>query len=134
MARATLKSNIPAAKAAVAQEADRMVLRLANLHRNKALERIMRGQKSGRVYGNHQASAPGEAPASDTGALVRSLRVDHSPGTLKASVVVASNYGAGLEFGTRRIAPRPYMRPAAEDVKKAVPELAKSVSIKVTKP
>jgi hypothetical protein len=65
--------------------------------------------------GSHTASAPGESPARDSGELVRKLRVvpaktvDTDP---TAMVISAAEYAAALEFGTERIAPRPYMRPA----------------------
>jgi len=128
-----LKSRIPQVRAAITQEMDRFVLRVANSIRNNAVEAIMRGQKSGRMYGNHRASAPGEAPATDTGALVRSIRVEHTPGTGTARVVVGAEYAAKLEFGTRTIAPRPFLRPAVAKTRRQMPELAKSITIKVGK-
>ena len=48
---------------------------------NTAIENISRGAKSGETYEKynprrtHKASAPGEAPASDTGNLVSQIRV-----------------------------------------------------------
>lgn len=60
----------------------------------------------------HQASAPGEAPASDTGFLVnnRSIKVDTL--TLRASLTFHAEYALYLEFGTDRMEPRPFARPA----------------------
>ncbi len=83
------RNRIPQAKASINSELDRFVFRVANSIRNEAVTAIMRGQKSGKVYGNHQASAPGEAPANDLGALVRNVRVEHQPGSLKARVVAS---------------------------------------------
>lgn len=76
------------------------------------------------LTGLHRASAPGEAPAPDTGALRRSAFVERTATGVR--VGVAMPYGRALEFGTsgagrfRRttILPRPFMRPAranAED-------------------
>lgn len=63
----------------------------------------------------HTASAPGEAPARDTGHLgqATSLNVasdkDAAP---VAEVMSAAQYAAPLEFGTETMAARPFMRPA----------------------
>lgn len=73
----------------------------------------MQGPKSGRMYGKHQASAPGEAPAIDLGALVNSIGVSMQ-GRLSATVSESSDHAAPLEFGTTRMAPRPHMSPAFE--------------------
>jgi len=86
----------------------------------KAKAAIMNPPKTGRYYkhGNviHQASAPGEAPATDTGNLVGSgytkkvADSDYETG-------FTAEYAAPLEFGTPRILPRPYLRPAVEAVR-----------------
>jgi hypothetical protein len=78
---------------------------------------IQRGDKTGRVYqrGNitHRASAPGEAPATDTGTLVSSIYYEPQSGLLS---MIGSRlaYAYYLEFGTMRIAPRPSWMPAVE--------------------
>jgi len=67
---------------------------------------------TGRMYGKHQASAPGEAPAPDTGRLVGSVfaaPVQRVSGGLRASVVVNTEYAAALEMGTEKMAARPYI-------------------------
>lgn len=80
-------------------------------------KRIQRGPKTGRTYlrgtVSHRASAPGEAPATDTGALVSSVtfrRVD----TMTAEVESRLPYAAFLEFGTVNMDPRPAWQPAVE--------------------
>jgi HK97 gp10 family phage protein len=87
----------------------------------QAKRSILSGEKTGRVYRRrtvvHQASAPGEAPASDTGRLVNSINsyLDRSK---KTALVIAGRgtalYAAMLEFGTRKMAARPFMFPALE--------------------
>jgi hypothetical protein len=78
---------------------------------------IQRGDKTGRVYqrGNitHRASAPGEAPATDTGTLVSSIYYEPQSGLLS---MIGSRlaYAYYLEFGTMKIAPRPSWMPAVE--------------------
>lgn len=62
-------------------------------------------------YKFHRASAPGEAPARDMGALSNSIRAKRS-GKLQYMVFTNSDYAQALEFGTRKMAPRPFFRVA----------------------
>lgn len=82
---------------------------------------IMDGQKTGRMYRRrgveHQASAPGEAPASDTGRLVQSARSEYEPADLSGEAIWSTDYAEALEFGTSKMAPRPYARPALANKK-----------------
>jgi HK97 gp10 family phage protein len=86
--------------------------------RTTAIRSIQRGTKSGVVYQKyapnrtHQASAPGQAPASDTGRLANSITADIEG--KQATVTAGTEYAAPLEFGTRDIEPRPFMVPAME--------------------
>ncbi len=67
---------------------------------------------TGRIYGRHRASAPGEAPAPDTGRMVGatfSTPVERIAGGLRSRVVVNTEYAAALELGTEKIAPRPFI-------------------------
>lgn len=103
----------------------------AQLVANDAKVRVARGPKTGRVYTTrfltnrttgrifpseprvpHQASAPGEAPATDTGKLAGSI-VAGAKG-LTATVEARSVYAIHLEYGTRRMAARPFLVPAFE--------------------
>lgn len=61
----------------------------------------------------HVASAPGEAPAVDYGHLVNSIKV-HKVHDLLWYVTVGAAYGYILEFGSVKMAARPFMRPAAK--------------------
>ena len=78
------------------------------------------GPRSGRLYqrgatGNivHQASAPGEAPATDIGNLANSIGA-RMLGQTEGEVTVGAEYAAVLELGGRRIAPRPFFAPAVK--------------------
>ncbi|MBT2133950.1 HK97 gp10 family phage protein [Croceibacterium sp. LX-88] len=64
---------------------------------------------------NHIPSPPGEPPNADTGHLASSIRVDQID-ELSARVVAGARYAAALEFGTSKMAERPFMRPAARKV------------------
>jgi phage gpG-like protein len=67
----------------------------------------------------HTASAPGQYPASDTGRLASSVRTDVVGPT---AYVVGTNveYGPMLEFGTSRMAARPWLLPSFERAKVGV--------------
>lgn len=80
--------------------------------RTDAVSRINNPPKTGRMYGKHQASAPGESPATDTGALANSVSTSVDQAALTGNVNFGTGYSAALEFGTAKIAPRPYARPA----------------------
>ena len=91
---------------------------------------IMNPPKSGRIYrrGNvaHQASRRGEAPATDTGNLVNSAYTKKL-GDSDYETGFTAEYAAALEFGTAKIEPRPYLRPAVEAVKKAFLDAIKRI-------
>lgn len=76
---------------------------------------------SGRWYGPHQASAPGEPPAPDTGNLRASVIAEHHADG--SSTVTESGPGArALELGApeRGLMPRPHFRVA---LRKALPTM-----------
>lgn len=81
-----------------------------------AVRRIQSPPKTGKIYRRrgveHQASAPGEAPASDTGTLVQRGSTRYEPNLLTGYVNFATKYAAPLEFGTTKMEPRPFLRPA----------------------
>ena len=83
-----------------------------------AVRRIQEPPKTGHIYRRrgveHQASAPGESPAADTGRLVQSGRTESNSSTLTGRVIFTTAYAAALEYGNDKgtIAPRPYARPA----------------------
>lgn len=88
--------------------------------RGDIVKRYNRGPASGRTYQKysprrtHTASAPGQAPQTDTGRLAGSVTyVKNSP--LTVTVQSALPYAAWLEFGTTEMSPRPAWTPAAEE-------------------
>jgi hypothetical protein len=80
---------------------------------------ITEGPKTGRIYRRrgiaHQASAPGEPPATDTGHLVQSGRTEFDFDNLSGTANWSTEYAAKLELGTARIAPRPYASVAVQN-------------------
>lgn len=80
-------------------------------------KRSMSGPKSGRMYKKsksgkpHQASAPGEPPARDTGNLANSIQVTML-NDVTAAVDVSAEYAETLEFGGAHVESRPFVEPA----------------------
>lgn len=72
-------------------------------------------QRNGKLYAwpardiPHQASAPGDAPAVDTGVL----RASYGSEVVGQTLTIGSGkfYAKWLEFGTSKIKPRPHLRP-----------------------
>ena len=95
------------------------------LIRGEAIKSIQTGAKSGVMYQKynprreHRASAPGQAPASDTGNLVSKITVKQKSLNV---VHVESNadYSSFLEYGTSKMEARPFMFPAFEKSKKPI--------------
>jgi HK97 gp10 family phage protein len=100
----------------------------------EAARLITAGSVSGK---GHVPSSPGEAPNNDTGVLARNIETVQVEVDL---VEVSSNapYAAALEFGTSKIAERPYMRPAVaakqaevtDLVRRAVAHIAKGGTVR----
>ena len=112
-------NRIPELKRRFPQEVQEIVDKTAFDLKKLALD-SMQGSKTGRVYTrggkSHQASAPGEGPAVDTGNLFNSIEVEKERSCVDV-VAVYAEYGALLEFGTQRIASRPFITPAVKKVK-----------------
>ena len=121
-------------RAKVAREIDVALFAAAKQVEGEAKRSIAAGGKTGRVYKRrsvtHQASAPGEAPATDTGRLVNSVTA-YPPSNGESSVVAGRGtvgHAAHLEFGTRNMAARPFLFPALEKSKKWIADrLTKAV-------
>lgn len=109
----------------IKQQFMRGVVKATEAVRTEAIRLIVYGEKTGRMYGKHRASAPGEAPASDTGYLVNSIRTRYDVVALTGTVVVGAEYGRFLEFGTQNMEPRPFLRPALDTVYARINEIAK---------
>lgn len=104
--------NAEAVTAVLRQAVMRGVVAATEEVRNEAVRLIQSGPKTGRVYGRHQASAPGEAPASDTGRLVNSITTAFDDVKLTGTVAANTDYAEYLEYGTATMEPRPFLRPA----------------------
>lgn len=110
----------------IKQAAMRAVVRGTESIRNEAISLVQNPPKTGRVYQRrgveHQASAPGEAPASDTGRLVNSITTSYDTQNLVGTVNAGTKYAAYLEYGTAKMEPRPFMRPAVANKQQGIQE------------
>jgi HK97 gp10 family phage protein len=97
------------------------LFKVGHLHRNEMIRLITRGPKSGRQYSRgrkvHTASAPGQPPASDTGRLVQSIRVQPDRMNLRVVIQIGAAYARLLERGTKRMRPRPFVQVAADNIR-----------------
>ena len=112
-----------------------VILGGAQLIRGEAIKSIQTGPKSGRIYEKynprrtHQASAPGQAPASDTGNLVSQIIV-RPKNTDEVAVESNALYSSFLEFGTSKMLARPFLFPATE---RSRPKIVQAVFNRVVK-
>ncbi len=108
-------NHLPKLTALMRARAGEAVRKTTEVIQDDSRER-MQGPKSGHLYPRpgkwHQASAPGEAPAVDFGFLVESIQVEF-PRPLLGVIYTNEDYAALLEYGTGRMAARPYMTPSA---------------------
>lgn len=110
----------------------RAIIRTTESVRNEAISLILNSRKTGRMYRRrgvfHQASAPGEPFASDTGRAVNSIETRYDFEKLTGTVVASDPKFPYLEFGTQKMEPRPSLRPALASKGS---ELAKNITLEL---
>ena len=89
-----------------------------NRIRNKMINSMRRTPRTGRRYKvgknrYHIASSPGNAPAINTGNLLRSLKIDDGIDYVEVGSTL-KKIPTYLERGTLLMEPRPFMEPAAK--------------------
>ena len=138
----TVRWNSRAAIAALAPAVNKGVLEIAGLVEAKAADMMLTssggetyntffvtlGSGAGRIVvpaGNravHTASAPGDAPAVDTGRLINSSQVEGFPTEYRAVVRWTAPEAMLMQLGTDRVAPRPFATLALSAVAPMMPE------------
>lgn len=124
--RVTVKDRSKAYLANAQNELERAIA-LGAIRVQREAQRLV-GLRSGPIKSLPGAvpSAPGEPPHLRTGTLRRSI--DHETLRLGNREFVgrvgptgaAAKYGTYLELGTRKMAPRPYLRPALDSQRKQI--------------
>ena len=116
MAHVTI--NLAALEGLADQKAEAGI-RKAALQGEARLKVILNQPGTGRIYGKHQASAPGEPPAPDQGELLRKTQADtqvrREGSDLVGRIVQNVDYAHALAVGTEKMAPRPSMQLLATD-------------------
>jgi HK97 gp10 family phage protein len=103
----------------VNQEVNKVTRKTVFKAKSTAVKSISASPSMGAVYGNHTASKAGDAPNTDTGNLVQSIKVrkQKTLGGLDSYLIgSALDYAAWLEFGTLTTAARPWLQPAVDKV------------------
>ena len=95
----------------VGDAANKALRVIAQKIRADAKRSITAGSVSGK---NHLPSKPGEPPNNDTGTLAAGLVDETFPAQLRAEVRAEAAYSSALEFGTSKMAARPFMRAARD--------------------
>ena len=123
-----LKFNTKEVMHSIEQTASKRMLEAVNVVRNKALETLS-GDRTGRTYyvpgtrRQYTASSPGEPPATASGELRQSVKVavEGEGRKVVGKVGTDKKHGKWLEFGTRFMKARPWLRisfeKALEEVK-----------------
>ncbi len=87
---------------------------------------------TGRTYGSHVASSPGQMPATDTGNLAGSLQSELDKNSYVGSYGTSVDYAPHLEYGTSKMAARPFLTPAAEQARPGFMRKVKSLESRIT--
>lgn len=90
----------------------------SNIKRDLSKAGTGRSYKRTKAGLRHVASAPGHAPAVDMGRLRSSIthEIGKDSTSLVARVGTDVKYSIYLEYGTRRMQPRPFLRPALDNM------------------
>lgn len=132
-----IQRNMRRARKQVLDDLEATMSAVGQLVRSTAIRGIQKGPKTGRLYTRrgiaHRASAPGEYPASDTGRLVNSIRaqVRRKGQNVDALIGASTDYAKMLEFGTRRMRKRPFLKPSIRKNRKNIRKLV-SGDVKVS--
>lgn len=99
-----------------------------NRIRNRMINAMRRTPKTGKKYKRgkkwHIASSAGNAPAVDTGQLLRSITMDDRLDAIEVGVKSGAPYAEWLETGTKdgKIKPRPFLGPAVNAEEQRIKE------------
>jgi len=123
-------NNIPGLPGKLRERAQ-AAAQTAALLTEQEIKADMEQSKSGRTYKRgsklHKASAAGESPAIDSGALYSSVQTDTDINSITAAVFTNAEQAEILEFGGVHMEPRPFMTPAVAKIRPVFFKLMKEV-------
>jgi HK97 gp10 family phage protein len=106
------------------QEAKKAIAKVSFKVEGDCKENISRGSRNGKIYKRgkrktHQASAVGEFPKTDYGALIASITSQFDFSGLETTVGsrLSAPHGFWLEFGTAKMGARPWLSRTISDNK-----------------
>lgn len=111
------------------REVGRALFAAGELVQTEAQISITRGAVSGK---GHVPSAPGEPPNADTHHLADNIETTQ-PAIDRVLVSSNATYSAPLEFGTSKMAARPFMRPARDKKRKEVQRMVQQAMNRVVR-
>ena len=114
-----LKLNLTSVNQLLDQTAPKRMMEATNEVRNTVLTTLS-GNRSGRTYyvpgtrKSYTASSPGQAPATVTSELRQSVKAstEGNGRSVIGKVKATSKHALPLEFGTKNMAARPFMKPS----------------------
>ena len=108
-----------------------IVGRAGNMVRNTAVTNIQIGDsRSGAIRKDGtRSSGAGEYPKTDTGYLANHIAVEIKENGFKAEVISTADYSAALEFGTSKMAARPFMQPSLEENRPKIRRLVRDIKV-----
>lgn len=128
--RVTLQTRANEVVQSLENVATQRMWQATQLVRNQVLETLS-GERTGRRYRvpgtqvYYTASAPGEAPAVRTGHLRQNIKTEvvADGRTVRGRVGTDVEYGAHLELGTSKMAPRPWLERSFKEVEEDVKQV-----------
>jgi HK97 gp10 family phage protein len=123
-----VEKSLKKAGSEIQKNVNKAIQRAASWVAADAVRGIQRGKHTGKTYKRrgveHQASAPGEYPASDTGRLASSIRINR--GLLEADIGSDLAYAKYLEPDNGdggKMKPRPFLEPSYEKNKEQIDQI-----------
>lgn len=111
----------------------KVIFEATSFVRNEAVKGIASGPASGRIYSvggkTAQRSAAGEYPMTDTGELISGIHHKFTNKGLRGRVESRAPHSAALEFGTLKMAARPFLQPSLEAVRPKIQALLKKYKV-----
>lgn len=108
--RSNFSAKLGTLAAAIKRDVAKEMYAAGDIVATEAHISITTGSVSGK---KHVASQPGEAPNADTQVLNRGIHVEQVA-PLHVKIVSTAPYSVDLEYGTSKMAARPFMAPAAD--------------------
>lgn len=124
--RSKFSDKLKTLRAAIVRDVSKEMYAAGSLVATEAQISITSGSVSGK---NHVASAPNTAPNNDSATLANGIEVIQVA-PLRVLIQSTAPYGQSLEFGTSKMAPRPFMAPAAD---KTRPEIERRLGSAVAR-